>query len=225
MLDMFLRYFKILPGEFDVYVTITDNKFRCFVEQAFIDCGMENVYVLLVDNIGRDMGPFLFSVGNKLKNKGYPVVGHFHSKKSLDIKSGDGEKWLKFLLDNLIGDGETIARILGLFNDPKLGLVFLEEASVVDIGKNEKWLNDLCDMLNLDRVVDTPFFPVGNMFWARTDAIEKLFGLPSDMVLEAEPLPYDGSYMHALERITPHLVASSGYEFLQLSVETGYWKY
>ena len=69
-------------------------------------------------------------------------------------------------------------------------------------------------MINLSYINETPLFPLGNMYWARVDAIKELFSLDKDKILQEEPLPYDGSFMHAIERITPHLVTSNNYEYI-----------
>ena len=55
-------------------------------------------------------------------------------------------------------------------------------------------------------------FPVGNMFWARTTALKPLFdlGLAWDDY-PSEPVPYDGSLLHALERILPFVTENTGF--------------
>lgn len=210
----FVGYFKNLPGVFDLFITIVDVDDLAVVEQNFSKCGARKVEVIVVENIGRDIGPFIFTVGKLIKNNGYQIVGHFHSKKSANIALGEGDKWLKFLMENLIGDNQMASGVLAIFDDPEIGLVFPEESRFVDIGENKKFVSKLCEMLNIPTLDATPIFPVGNMFWARVDAINKLFDLEPGKVLQCEPLPYDGSYMHAIERIGPHLVAQSGYKTL-----------
>lgn len=210
--QFFVRYFKNLPGVFDLFITIVDVDDLVEVERKFSKCGARKVEVIVVENIGRDIGPFIFTAGKLIKDNGYQIVGHFHSKKSADIISGEGDKWLKFLMENLIGDNQMASGVLGIFDDPKVGLVFPEESRFVDIGNNKKFVSELCGMLNLPTIDTVPIFPVGNMFWARVDAIDKLFKLDPGLVLQCEPLPYDGTYMHAIERIGPHLVTRSGYK-------------
>ncbi|MBS0193643.1 MAG: hypothetical protein JSR34_05295 [Proteobacteria bacterium] len=49
------------------------------------------------------------------------------------------------------------------------------------------------------------------MFWARTDALRPLFDLALDWSdYPSEPLPYDGSLLHALERLLPFVAAARG---------------
>lgn len=222
--DFFIGYFKNLPGTFDIFITIIDSEVSEKVADMFSECGARKTHVVVVENIGRDMGPLLFRLKEKLISGGYEVIGHFHSKKSLDLETGGGDKWLSYLMENLIGNADVATSVLSIFNDPKTGIIFPEDSNVVDIGENLPFITDLCEMMNLPHVEQTPLFPVGNMFWARLDAIKELFELDSMKILQKEPLPYDGSYMHAIERIIPHLVSQSGYN-VQMTYKRGtYWK-
>jgi lipopolysaccharide biosynthesis protein len=55
-------------------------------------------------------------------------------------------------------------------------------------------------------------FPVGTMFWARPAALAPLLalGLKWDDY-PVEPLGYDGTMLHAMERLLPSVVVSRGY--------------
>ena len=180
--------------------------------------------MLIVENIGRDMGPLLFSLRELIMKDQYEVVGHFHSKKSIDLEAGGGDRWLDFLMDHLIGDGDNAASILDIFHDPEIGLIFPEDQNFVDIGENSLFVASLCEMLSVPVISETPIFPVGNMFWARKTALNKLFYLNKDLILQPEPLPYDGSYMHAIERILPHLVYNDKLKVLTIYKEGKRWK-
>jgi lipopolysaccharide biosynthesis protein len=59
------------------------------------------------------------------------------------------------------------------------------------------------------------------MFWARTEAIRPLLELGLDWQdYPAEPLPYDGSMLHAVERLLP-LVAEKQSTRIVLTNVTG----
>jgi len=178
---------------------------------------------MLVENIGRDSGPLYFGLKEIIKENNYEVIGHFHSKKSRDINDGLGDNWRKFLMETLIGDVDSAKSVLSLFNDKKIGLVFADDNHVVDIGQNREYLDKLCNRIKMPYINETEVFPVGNMFWVRVNAIKELFSLDQDEILEEEPLPYDGSYMHALERITPSLVESNGYTFTTVHKQGTRW--
>ncbi|MBD3842298.1 MAG: glycosyltransferase, partial [Campylobacterales bacterium] len=221
--SLFNEYFKKLPDNFDLYVTIVNEKDKKEVELAFKACGAKNIEVVVVQNIGRDVGPMLFDLREQLTTRGYEVIGHFHSKKSLSTDGELGNRWREYLMQNLVGSKEIAQSVLSLFEDSRIGLVFAEDKHIVDIGTNSVYVDELCDFLNIPKVTDTPLFPLGNMFWARTEAIKQYFELDKTKFLQAEPLPYDGSYMHAIERITPNLVETNGYKYMTVYQEGTTW--
>lgn len=224
MAEYFADYFKQLPGHFDLFITVMHGIDLESIKRKFENCGATLIDVLPVDNIGRDMGPFIFALKDKLLSDNYEVVGHFHSKKSLHQVNSHGEQWMNYLMQHLIGNRENAENVLSLFNEPNLGLLFAEEANAAGIGENGKFVAALCSWLDLPLIEQTPLFPVGNMFWARLQAIKDLFDLKPEQVLQSEPLPYDGSYMHSLERITPHLVISNGYRSETVRISGPSWK-
>ncbi|MCK5535541.1 MAG: glycosyltransferase, partial [Bacteroidales bacterium] len=187
--EEFADFFKKLPGKFDILITMVEDEDDDPILEIFSRCGANKVKIVKVDNIGRDIGPLLFDLKDDILMGDYEIIGHFHSKKSLDINNEMGNKWRKYLMENLIGDEEVAKSVLGLFSDPEVGLVFAEDAHTVDIGDNKEYINDLCKMINIQSVEETSIFPLGNMFWARVDAIKELFTLDKAKVLEEEPLP------------------------------------
>lgn len=224
--EEFNRYFQNLPKTFDLYVTIVnENRFKKdVIEEKFKDCGAKKVEVIVVNNIGRDIGALFFNTMKEiLLRENYEVIGHFHSKKSIHVDSSIGNRWRRYLMENLMGTGEVAITILNLFNDASIGLIFAEDRHHMDIGENRVYLENLCSMMNIDTVKETPIFPLGNMFWARFDAIKQLFELNEKEVLKKEPLPYDGSYMHAIERITPYLVEKNYYDYVTVYKEGTKW--
>jgi lipopolysaccharide biosynthesis protein len=71
-----------------------------------------------------------------------------------------------------------------------------------------------------------PFFnfPLGTMFWARPAALEPLFELGLDWNdYPAEPVPIDGTIMHALERLLPFVVQHRGYRYATTHVPGVTW--
>lgn len=211
--DVFVHYFKNLPGTYDLLITVVKTGVEEIVKDAFAECSARDIKVVFVDNIGRDSGPLYFGLKDTILNSDYEVIGHFHSKKSFDIEGGIGDRWRTFLMENLVGDADGAQSVLSIFNDQKIGLVFPDDNHVIDIGENKEYMDGLCTMLNLPEINETPIFPIGNMFWARVNAIKDLFYLDKNAILQPEPLPYDGSYMHAIERITPALIEGRGYTY------------
>ena len=52
------------------------------------------------------------------------------------------------------------------------------------------------------------------MFWVRKGALTKLYELDLDWEdYPQEPLEYDGTILHAIERLLPIIAEESGYEY------------
>ena len=220
--DEFCVYFKNLPSGYDLYITVVNQEDVEEVYRKFKDCAAQNIEVIVVENIGRDVAPMIFDLKDKILAK-YEVVGHFHSKKSISTNNDMGNRWRTYLLDNLIGDKNIAKSVLSLFNDKSVGLVFAEDRHYMDIGDNKKYLDELCSMMNINKVNETPLFPLGNMYWARVDAVKQMFLLDKNKIIQPEPLPYDGSYMHAIERITPNLVENNNFKFITVYNRGAKW--
>jgi lipopolysaccharide biosynthesis protein len=62
-------------------------------------------------------------------------------------------------------------------------------------------------------------FPMGTMFWARSSAIRSLIVLNLSWEdYPAEPLPYDGTMLHAIERLLPFIVDAAHYRSVVTNV-------
>ncbi|MEO2267257.1 rhamnan synthesis F family protein [Pseudoalteromonas sp. YIC-656] len=207
----FARYLSALPSGFDVYITHLSDADTESIKLAFESCGADNVHLVIVENKGRDVAPFIDVLKPHIDADAYAVVGHFHSKKSLEVGGDMGDRWRRFLLDTLIGDKQQAAQVLAQFNDSEIGLVFAEDRHCVDSGENISFIETLYEKMDMSADPNCYLFPLGTMFWARSDAIKPLFSLPQELYTPDEPLPYDGSYLHAIERALLPLSESQGY--------------
>jgi hypothetical protein len=197
----------------DLFVSITNEKARESVVDQLRDYKGKVVDIQLVPNRGRDIGPFLTSFGQRIVAD-YDFVGHLHTKKTVDVKDpAVGQLWYRFLLDNLLG-GESgamadniLARMKG---DPLMGMVFPDEPNIVGWNSNRIIAESLAGRVGLHKLPDHFVFPVGTMFWARASALAPLMNLKLDWDdYPEEPLPYDGTLLHAIERLLP-LCLSTG---------------
>jgi glycosyltransferase involved in cell wall biosynthesis len=165
------------------------------------------VAIETVPNRGRDIGPFLTTFGPRIAAS-YDFIGHLHTKKSVHIKdSAVGAVWYRFLLENLLGgeSGAMMDRILGYMSrTPSIGMVFPDDPNVVGWDANKSFAASLAGRLGITELPEHFVFPVGNMFWARVDALKRFWLLDLDWNdYPDEPLPNDGSLLHALERLFP----------------------
>jgi len=168
--------------------------------------------IQVVPNRGRDIRPFLTTFGSTFVER-YDVVGHLHTKKT-NVQEEMSKNWILFLLENLLGGRSTMADIiLGYMTaDPSIGMVFPDDPNIVGWRNNKPYAEVLGQQLGLDNLPKNLVFPVGTMFWARVESLLPIFHLGLGWQdYPAEPLPYDGTMLHALERLLPFVAAKQGF--------------
>jgi lipopolysaccharide biosynthesis protein len=150
-------------------------------------------------------------------DQAYAFHGHLHTKKSVLIDGGTAERWREFLLMNLLGDASRpmADQILATLQEhPELGLVFPDDPGCLGWTDNRTHAESLAARLQLQPLPEAINFPVGTMFWARRGALSKLYQL--DLSWDdypAEPLGYDGTMLHAIERLLPQICLASGQHY------------
>ena len=215
LLEDVLRRLDISKARFDLMVSCGSEDARKSIETLLRRHRRGDVTVRAVPNRGRDIGPMITEFGALLSE--YDVIAHIHGKKSKDNTARVADAWREFLFENLLGDrvaafDENVAAFAA---NPKLGLVFPEDPHIV--GWTENW--DIASALAPRFGVVAPLpraieFPVGNMFFARPAAIAPL--LHSGMGWEdypEEPLLYDGTMLHAIERLLPSICEAQGFSW------------
>ena len=210
-----LKYTNRIPYPFDLFVTTDTAEKAARLQQLFEKHGCQKqLQVIQAPNIGRDIGPFLVSIGNKLAS--YDFVGHFHGKKSTTVNWGD--RWRRYLLDNLLGSRDGIRAIFQEFaQDPHLGLLYPPAYPLIaphaDWGNNEMRCQNLLRELGIDiHLPSKPNFPAGSMFWARGAAIKPML---EHGWTYGQFEPEEGQLMltlpHAVERLWRYIAAGAGY--------------
>lgn len=188
-----------------LYVSVVGPQAKETVERMLKD--YDGAFdVRTVPNLGRDIGPFLTEFGLELVSN-YDVVGHIHTKKSLALSDDRVvEKWRTLLFENVLGGsigGAMLDRTLQAFiENPSLGLVFPSDPNILSWGKNQKLALDISERLGINELPEEFDFPIGTMFWMRSDVLKPfvLLGLKwSDY--PREPISDDGTILHALERL------------------------
>ena len=198
-------------------MSTTSNTKAADLAQTFATYGAE-VALEVTPNQGRDIGPLLTRFADRLLS--YDVVGHLHGRRSLALTSVGpgtelGAQWHEFLLQHLLGDRVPMMDlILGRFaEDPALGLVFPEDPNLTGWSLDRDIALDIAARIDpalaVPRFID---FPVGTMFWARPQALKPLLDLRLDWSdYPPEPLPIDGTMLHAFERLLPVVCRHAGY--------------
>jgi len=173
---------------------------------------------------GRNIGPLLIDIFGRLTE--YECVLHMHTKKSKHSKAT--EEWRNGLHHNLIGSKELISDIRYAFETrQELGVLIPQPCEAM-----RNWCNwglnfSLAKMIlkevfeDVGLHIEAPLvFPMGMMFWFRPSAIAKLSEACWKLQpLPLEPLPLDGSTLHAMERLVAHCCEASGYRWQMICSE------
>lgn len=199
----------------DLLISATSEEIAAEIDQAFRYVQQPIKRLDVVPNHGRDIKPFLDVLASD--GASYDVIGHIHGKRSIQFDGAFGNIWRNFLWQNLVGpDVPALDIILNEFSKaPDLGLIFPEDPYFVGWEANHKIATDLAAQMGIAEPLPLSFdFPVGTMFWARTEALSPLLKLPrSSSDFPAEPLPADGTVLHAVERLLPIVTENTGFHF------------
>ncbi len=231
-LHLHVFYADLLPDIFerlncnrirpDLFVTVTSETDAVCVREFAGGYEGKVIDVQIVSNCGRDIGPFLNAFGNCLSTA-YEFVGHIHTKKTAELNDDSmGRTWFLFLLENLLGHKHPMMDIIlgKMISDHSIGMVFPDDPNVVDWSKNHDQGVKLAARIGMRSPIESNFnFPVGTMFWSRSSAIRRLIDLELDWKeYPPEPIPPDGTILHALERLLPFLVEDSGFRCVVTNV-------
>ncbi|MEJ0075851.1 MAG: rhamnan synthesis F family protein [Alphaproteobacteria bacterium] len=184
------------------------------------------VRIMTIPNRGRDIGAFVTGLGESIKQ--YDVIGHLHSKRSLFLTDrAIGERWRHFIWTNLVGREHAMMDVVldRFAKDARLGLVFPDDPHLSAWDENLQIAEQLAERMGLQTRLPPFFnFPLGTMFWARTEALAPLFGLGLDWdSYPVEPAPIDGTILHALERLLPFVAEHQGYRYATTHIPGVTW--
>jgi len=216
ILDRLIRN-RIRP---DLLISVPSEAVHQVVDQQLEAYAGDVADIRVMPNRGRDIGPFLTGFRDKIFD--YDIIGHLHTKKTADIKvKSTGMIWYQFLLENLLGGESHMADIIlgRMAQDHCITMVFPDDPHVVGWGGNYNLGKKLLPEFVKGDNNQALCFPVGTMFWARPDALKRLLDL--DLNWEdypEEPLPYDGTMLHAIERLFGIVAASNNGSILLTNV-------
>ena len=207
-----------IPIKFDLFIS-TDKiqKLEFIKNLTDIYSKANNVFIKIIKNKGRDILPLLIQMREAI-NK-YKYLCHLHSKKSLH-SPGLGRKWRSYLFNNLLGTTEIISEILSDFeNHDKLGFIFpqnyykiLKFTMKLDSKYKEKMDYLFSKVLPGYKFSYKYFdFPAGDMFWARTKAISRIFKI--DLSNDIPEEKGSKHLLYAIERFWLFIIKKNGYYY------------
>ncbi|WP_298327821.1 rhamnan synthesis F family protein [Asticcacaulis sp.] len=218
-LDNFPEFLEAMDANkqpVDLFLTTTASEAAHRLEKMTEAYTKGRVQISVLNNLGRDVRPFVKLLEGALD--GYDIIGHVHGKRSvhtMDYDSDLGNRWRVFLWQHLMGPDAPAADIIieEMEKDPSIGMVFPQNDFLVGWELNKEIAADMAPRLGIKQIPEHLEFPVGTMFWARRDALQKLVEAQfTEEDYPQEPLPIDGTMLHALERLLPVIVEESGYK-------------
>jgi lipopolysaccharide biosynthesis protein len=198
-----------------LYVTFPPNLEKRLLISEFKSYTGDIQFIQLKENRGRDIGPFFSDLPDEFFAN-HNFVAHVHTKKSLDFNNHIiGRAWADFCLDNLIGFGQTpmMDKVVKHFvENKKVGIIYPDDPNVMGWGENYKIAIKILESENVPKETELFDFPIGNFFFARPAALEHLLSKNFEINdWPEEPIPYDGTILHALERLIGIVPMTSGF--------------
>ncbi len=217
LLENIVTEINKIPYAFDCYISTDSTDKAEYIRNYFKShSNAVNVIVEIYDNKGRDVYPLIAQMSKYVTK--YKFICHMHTKKSkIDIF---GDNWREYLFGSLFGSKENIENILkNLEMNKGLGIVFpkpfqnLENA--IHWGLNKELAENVLQKLDIDikLPVNNIVFPVGDMFWARVDAVLPIFTNTLANNFPNEKGQADGTIAHAIERLWVYTAEYNGYTF------------
>jgi glycosyltransferase involved in cell wall biosynthesis len=220
LLDSILQLLNYNSVHPTLFLSFSDPSIQLALERKLQNYDFK-VSMHLVPNRGRDIGPLLSELGKDLDSN-YLFHGHLHTKKSVLVDGGIAARWRSFLMTNLLGSAENpmLDRIASsMVQDPQLGLVFPDDPGCLGWTANRKHAETLAHRLGIENLPEAINFPVGTMFWARQGALSKLYDLGLKWEdYPDEPIGYDGTMLHAIERLLPQICLASDMSYAMTHV-------
>lgn len=206
----------------DLFISVPSQEVKDYVSTQLQTYSGNVRKVEIFPNIGRDIAPLINLFGMEMSSK-YKYCGHIHTKSSKWLGDGiEGKLWFTFLIENLLGGvgGSMADKILyAMKTDQVVELVFPDDPNVVGWDKNLELAKKLAESVGVSGLPTAFNFPVGTMFWCKSALMKKLLQLNIQMEeFPQEPIPNDGTILHAVERLIPFLMSQPNSRYLLTNV-------
>lgn len=214
VVEEMLSYFVDEAKHGRFLVTTTSQKNHDAVRKILDDQSFSAHETILIDNRGRDIGPFLDQAIDYASDG--DTICHVHTKKSPDVGESYGKKWRKSLYGALLTQTAVDA-----FADSRLGLLLPETSRSVGWGKNRDFCEQIAKRFDRRLGAHPGPIPVGNMFFTRVEVARVMREATRDLGWPREPVPYDGTVLHAIERMWPVACEYAGLEWAAIHPRAG----
>lgn len=221
-LEQYLRFIECIPNSIDILFT-TSNPLVCSSLETWREKSGRQFKVISKNNRGRDISGLLVACRSEILKYKYVCFLHDKKEKSKEIKE-DIDLFINCLWENTVGSSSYILNVINVFEEnPQLGVLLPPEplSGNCSFLYSNTWdldfelMQSLAERLHLNCNLDKEKKPLslGTVFWARVDALRKLFEIEWRYEdFDEEPLPVDGTISHAIERSFAYIAQDAGYE-------------
>ena len=223
LIDSSMEYAASMPLDADIYFTVCTPSMKLLVQEAGEKLPHRNVQIIQIENRGRDVSALLIGAANVVND--YDLVCFCHDKKTSQNEPYTvGQSFAYKCLENTIGSRAYVQNVIDIFEkEPRLGMVMPPPPNHADFyggvggewGPNYQNVLELSKELNINVDIDCekePIAPLGTMFWFRPKALKPLMSRRWRYEdFPKEPNAYDGTILHAIERIYGFVAQSQGY--------------
>lgn len=169
-----------IPFKFDLYISTNTYEKKNIIEKYVKGNTKANYYeIMVIENKGRDLLPMLIQMKHRISN--YEYFCHIHSKTSNFTEFG--KAWREYLYYNLLGNEKIIKDIMNDFiQNKEIGFIYpevfykLTKMPFMSAKDTNIYLNYIINKIIPGYKVGDKFkYSLGNMFWAKVDAIKQAF--------------------------------------------------
>ena len=208
-----------IPVKFDLLISTDFLYIKKLLEEQIGKFSKANLYeIIILKNKKKSKLPLLIKLRKRIKYYKYFI--HLYYKESKNSSEYDNIM-MKYLYHNLLGSNEIVSQILTDFeNNEHLGFIYPENFYFdtnlpMSLSRNiESFINSIIKRISPGYTVGNNFkYPLGNMFWARVDAVYQIFENKFIKIFSEETIKVNNETVKVSEIIWLYLVKINGYYY------------
>lgn len=222
LVDYCVKYAESMPEGAAIYIISAKEELLGIYKKRLEGYRKYRIEYRRMENRGRDVSAYLVAAADVFFAHKY--VCCMHDKKTEQLKNEvTSAEFSYHCFENNLATPEFVQNVIHAFkSNPRLGMLvpptlcFSQFFAVLgyEMGPNTMEVKKLFNQLKLDIPFDEcPVAPLGTMFWVRGEAFAPMFNYKwrfNDF--PEEPLKtFDGTVLHAIERVYQSAVQQAGY--------------
>lgn len=221
--DYMLEYAKNMPRSADLIITTPNPETKKLVEEKAPKLGFHKTVIVDMGNRGRDVSAVLVALKPYMKD--YRYVCFVHDKKTVQTPPyANGQGFAYKCMECTLGSEAYVENVIETFErNPRLGMLMPPSPNHGNFYMilAQEWCSNYANTCALGYKlglkvdisgVKEPISPLGTMFWFRPEALKTLLDYPWTYEdFPKEPNGFDGTLLHAVERIYGFVVQHEGF--------------